>query len=58
MKYLLDQAMNQIDSHKYYEPFEGLGKEIWLLGVGFLVKEDPKLKKPVLTIDGRVEQHV
>lgn len=57
MNYLLKQAMTQIDQLKYYEPFEGLGKEIWLLGVGFLVKEDAKLKKNVLTIEGELQQH-
>ena len=51
MSYLLKQAMNQINNHKYFEPFEGLDKDICLLGVGFLVKEDKNLKKHVLTID-------
>lgn len=56
MDYLLKQAMNQIDNHKYYESFEGLDKEIWLLGVGFLVKEDADLKKEVLTIEGELKK--
>jgi len=57
MNYLLKQAMNQINQHKYFEPFEGLDKDIWLLGVGFLVKEDAALKKDVLTIDGDLKLH-
>ncbi|MFK7908573.1 MAG: AAA family ATPase, partial [Chitinophagales bacterium] len=57
MGYLLKQAMNQISSHKYFEPFEGLDKDIWLLGVGFLVKEDKGLKKHVLTIEGELKKH-
>lgn len=57
MAYLLKQAMNQISSHKYFEPFEGTDKEIWLFGVGFLVKEDKKLGKHVLTIEGELRQH-
>ncbi|MEZ4888809.1 MAG: AAA family ATPase [Chitinophagales bacterium] len=57
MAYLLKQAMNQISSHKYFEPFEGLGKDVWLLGVGFLVKEDKELKKHVLTIEGELRRH-
>jgi len=57
MAYLLKQAMNQISSHKYFEPFEGLGKDIWLLGVGFLVKEDKELKKHILTIEGELRKH-
>ncbi|MEZ4888959.1 MAG: AAA family ATPase [Chitinophagales bacterium] len=57
MDYLLKQAINQIDQLKYYESFEGLDKEIWLLGVGFLVKKDAKLKKHVLTIEGELKQH-
>ena len=48
--------MNQIKQLKYYEPFEGLDKEIWLLGVGFLIKEDAKLKKEVLTIEGELKK--
>lgn len=57
MDYLLKQAMNQIKQLKYYEPFEGLGKEIWFLGVGFLVKDDVKLKKKVLTIEGEMKRY-
>ncbi len=57
MEYLLNQAMTQISSHQYYEPFEGLDKEIWLLGVGFLVKKDKELKKNVLTIEGELKRH-
>ncbi len=57
MEYLVNQAITQIDQLKYYQPFEGLGKEIWLLGVGFLVREDAKLKKNVLTIEGEMKQH-
>ncbi|MGB1243391.1 MAG: AAA family ATPase [Chitinophagales bacterium] len=57
MSYLLKQAMNQISKHKYFESFEGLDKEIWLFGVGFLVKEDKKLQKPVLTIDGELRKY-
>ncbi|MGB1242788.1 MAG: PD-(D/E)XK nuclease domain-containing protein, partial [Chitinophagales bacterium] len=57
MSYLLKQAMTQINSHKYFEPFEGLGKDIWMLGVGFLVKENAKLKKNLLTIDGDLRLH-
>lgn len=56
MDYLLKQAMNQISNHKYFEPFEGTEKEVWLFGVGFLVKEDKKLKKHVLTIDGELRK--
>ncbi len=58
MDYLINQAMTQIDNHKYYESFEGSGKEVWLLGVGFLVKEDKVLKKAVLTIEAKVKQHI
>ncbi|MGB0930892.1 MAG: AAA family ATPase [Chitinophagales bacterium] len=57
MKYLLNQAMTQINQLKYYESFEGLDKEIWLLGVGFLVKEDAKLKKNVLAIEGELKRY-
>ncbi|MGB1243354.1 MAG: AAA family ATPase [Chitinophagales bacterium] len=56
MSYLLKQAMNQINNHKYFESFEGLGKEICLLGVGFLVKQDAKLKKEILTIDADLKR--
>ncbi|MEZ4888513.1 MAG: AAA family ATPase [Chitinophagales bacterium] len=57
MDYLLKQAMNQISNQKYFESFEGLDKDIWLFGVGFLVKEDEELKKPVLTIEGELRRH-
>ncbi|MEZ4883855.1 MAG: AAA family ATPase [Chitinophagales bacterium] len=57
MAYLLKQAMTQISSHKYFEPFEGMDKEVWLFAVGFLVKKDSKLGKPVLNIDGELKQH-
>ncbi|MEZ4886039.1 MAG: AAA family ATPase [Chitinophagales bacterium] len=57
MEHLLKQSMTQIDQLKYYEPFEGSGKEIWLLGVGFLVKEDAKLKKNVLSIEGELKRY-
>ena len=58
MDYLLKQAMNQISNHKYFEPFEGTDKEIWLLGVGFLVKQDEELKRPILMIEGELRKHV
>jgi len=57
MDYLVKQAMTQIEKLRYYEPFEGSDKEIYLLGVGFLVKEDAELKKKVLTIDGELKQY-
>jgi hypothetical protein len=39
------QALAQIDSRHYYEPYLGTGKKIILFGVGFLEKQ----------LDGRVK---
>ena len=43
---LSQQAMKQIETNKYYEPYLGQGKKVFLLGLGFLDKE----------LHGRVEE--
>lgn len=39
MERLLDDAVNQIKSQRYYERFSDSGKQIFLFGVGFVGKE-------------------